>query len=137
MVSCFLTFRQLCFDLSAVVFCWFDSCFLIVWQLFFSVSAIVFCRFGSYFVLPDAHSRTKFNCLTAQLFGSCLLITRQLSFDFFDRCSLTFWQLFFDNSAVVFCWIESCFLIVRQLFFDFEAVVLCIPTHTVGQFSTA
>ena len=107
--SCFLTFRQLCFAESAVVFWSFGS--WIVRQLFFfSGSAVVFCLLGSCFVLPDGHSRSKFNCPTALFFGSCVLLVRQLSFDF---------------SAVVFCWIGSCFLIVRQLCFDRSAVVFC------------
>ena len=129
--SCLLIFRQLFFAGSAVVFWSFGNCF-------FSVSAVAFCRFGSCFVLPDAHSRTKFNCLTAQLFGSCLLIIRQLSFNFptvvfwnFGSCLLTFRQLFLVSAIVFlsfgssFLTFGSCILIFRQLLFAGSAVIFC------------
>ena len=99
-------------------------------------SAVVFYRLGTCFVLPDAHSRSNFNCRTTQLFGSCLLTIRQLSFDF---SAVVFWQfgsqilifrllffagqLFFDFLAVVFWSFGNCFWLVRQLFFDRLAIV--------------
>ena len=118
--SCFLIVRQLFIDFSAVVFCWFCSffssavvfcrlcsCFLPARQVFESL-AVVFCLFGSCFVLPDAHSRSIFNCPTAQLFVSCIL---------------TFWRLCFAGSAVAFLSFGSYFLTYWQLCFDLSAVV--------------
>ena len=68
----FVTFWQLFFDILTVL-CWFGSCVLLFRQLF---------------VLPDAHSRSNFNCPT-------LRHVRQL----------------FVASAVVFSWFDSCFVL--------------------------
>ena len=72
---------------------------------------------------------------TAQLYGSCLLLLRQLSFAcsavvfcclgscfFISSSFLRTRQLCFACSAVVFC-LGSCVLLVRQLLFDRSVVV--------------
>ena len=121
--------KFLYFDFSTVLFWYFGICFLITLPLCFAVLQFFFWSCVSCFVQPDAHSRSIFNCLTAQLFGSYVLLVRQLSFDIsavvFDlgncffivrQLFFEFRQLCFDLSAVFICWVGSCFLPVRLLF---------------------
>ena len=119
--------KILSFDFSTVVFWYFGICFLIILQLCLAVRQLFFDRAAVVLCSPT-HTVGRFS--TAQLFGSCVLLVRQLSFVnsavvlglgncffivrqlFFD-----FWQLCFDLSAVVICWVGSYFLPVRLLFF--------------------
>ena len=82
------------------VFSFFFSLFLFI-LYFFSPSAVFFCLYCSCFVLLDTHSMSNFNCPTAQVYGSCFLLLR---------------QLFIALSAAALCSFGTCFLFLRQLF---------------------
>ena len=66
----------------------------------------------------DTHSRSNFNCPTAQIYCSCFLLSLQL---FFVGSAVgLFLAMVFEGSAVVFCCLVYCSLLSRQLFLTFR-----------------